>query len=331
MTLPHFARPARGTGKVLVVDDTAPVRRLLQSLLNEQGYEVVTASDGREALESLRRELPDVVLTDIHMPHCDGFQLCQELKDTPATRLIPLVLMTGAYDRDDRLRALNVGATDLLTKPVDPIELQARMRALMQFKRSVDDLESAEDMLRSLALMVEARDPDTAGHCQRLARYVTALGRHIGLPDEDLLALERGGYFHDIGKIALPDAILLKAGPLTPDERARVKEHTVMGDKLCSQLRTLQPVRAIVRSHHERLDGTGYPDGLRGDTIPLLAQIMAIVDVYDAMTTRRSYKPALSDERACQELHQDVHRGWRRQDLVEAFLAVRLSCLDRDP
>jgi putative two-component system response regulator len=188
-------------------------------------------------------------------------------------------------------------------------------------KRITDDLDSAETVLRSLALMIEARDAYTEGHCQRLAVYATNLGRLLQLSEEELQALGRGGFFHDIGKMALPDAILLKPGALTPDEFERVKAHTVIGDRLCGDLRALHRVRAIVRHHHERLDGSGYPDGLAGDAVPLLAQIIGIVDVYDAMTTSRPYRAARSSEEALDELEREVDRGWRRSDLVAAFAA----------
>jgi putative two-component system response regulator len=167
------------------------------------------------------------------------------------------------------------------------------------------------------------RDAYTEGHCQRLARYATEMGSLLGLPDDDLQALARGGYFHDIGKIALPDAILLKPDALTREEFERVKEHPVVGDRLCGDLRALHRVRSIVRHHHERLDGSGYPDGLKGDEIPLLAQIIGIVDVYDAMTTTRPYRAARSSEEALSALAQEVDRGWRRADLVEVFSAAR--------
>jgi putative two-component system response regulator len=259
------------------------------------------------------------------MPVLDGFGLCRELKASPDTCLIPVVLLTGATEAQDRLRAIESGANDFLTKPIDQSELKARVRSLMQIKHITDDLDSAEAVLRSLALMIEVRDAYTEGHCQRLANYATEMGTLLGLSDDDLQALSRGGYFHDIGKIALPDAILLKPDALTREEFERVKEHPVVGDRLCGDLRALHRVRSIVRHHHERLDGSGYPDGLKGDEIPLLAQIIGIVDVYDAMTTTRPYRAARSSEEALGALAQEVDRGWRRADLVAVFSAARRS------
>ena len=311
------------TGVVLVVDDLPANLLLLRDILATEGHRVLEARDGEEALALVLREAPDLVLSDVRMPRHDGFELCRSLRAAASTRLMPIVLISGAAESQDRLRAIEAGANDFVTKPIDQVELRARIRSLMQLKRFTDDLDSAEAVLRSLALMIEARDAYTEGHCQRLAIYATEVGRLLQLPDEDLEALARGGFFHDIGKMALPDAILLKPGELTPDEFERMKAHTVIGDRLCGDLRALHRVRSIVRHHHERLDGSGYPDGLMGDAIPLLAQIIGIVDVYDAMTTSRPYRTARTADEALRELELEVERGWRRSDLVAAFAASR--------
>jgi putative two-component system response regulator len=318
-------RPRRTGGTVLVVDDYEANLHALEAMLSIEGYHVVLAPSADRALDLVSHEAPDVIVSDIRMPGRDGFELCRTLKAAPETWLIPVVLLTGATEPQDRIRAIEAGANDFLTKPVDQSELKARVRSLMQIKHVTDELDSAEAVLRSLALMIEVRDAYTEGHCQRLSRYATELGTLLGLGDDDLDALSRGGYFHDIGKIALPDAILLKPGRLTPEEFERVKEHPVVGDRLCGDLRALHRVRSIVRHHHERLDGSGYPDGLVGDDIPLLAQIIGIVDVYDAMTTARPYRAARSSDEALEELAREVERGWRRPDLVGAFAAARYA------
>jgi putative two-component system response regulator len=309
-------------GKVLVVDDVSANVELLKTLLTREGYTVITASDGQQALDILEQEHPDLVLMDVLMPKLSGFQVCDLIKQNKATRLTPVVLVTALSDTGDRIRAINAGADDFLTKPVNAHELKARVRSLVRLKRYTDDLDSAESVIMSLALVIEARDAYTDGHCHRLAGYATALGAAIGLPDNQLAALYRGGYLHDLGKIGIPDAVLLKAGALTADEYAQIQQHTVIGDRLCGQMRSLRQVRPIVRHHHERLDGSGYPDHLKGDAIPLVAQIMGIVDVYDAVTTSRPYKPAATPERAYDELLGEVKCGWRRRDLVEAFISI---------
>ena len=170
--------------------------------------------------------------------------------------------------------------------------------------------------------MIEARDGYTQGHCHRMANYATALGRKLGVNEDDLQALQRGGFLHDIGMLAIPDPVLKKEGRLSPEEYELVKSHTVIGDSLCEKLRSLSSVRPIVRHHHERFNGSGYPDGLHGDGIPLLAQIVGIIDVYDAVTTRRSYQQAKPTDAAVEILRRQVEQGWRRHDLVEEFVTM---------
>ena len=213
-----------------------------------------------------------------------------------------MVFLTGLDSREDRIKAIKAGADDFLSKPFHPEELRARVRSLVQLKHHTDELESAESVIRGLALTVEARDKYTNGHCQRLASYATALGTALGLPADALKALGRGAYLHDVGKVGIPDEVLLKPSKLTDAEFAVMQQHTVIGDSLCGDMRSLAPVRPIVRHHHERLDGSGYPDRLSGDAIPLLAQIVGIVDAYDAMTTTRPYREARQVDVACREL-----------------------------
>ena len=310
------------TGQVLVVDDNAASCSALAALLAEDGHKVLRAGDAHSALDLIRRELPDVVLTDVQMPGVDGLELCRRVKSDAHTRLIPVILVTGFNDREVRIEGIRAGADDFLTKPVGSVELQARVRSLIKLRRFTDDLDSAESIILSLASTIEARDRYTSGHCQRMASYAAQLGMQLGLGDDEVTALRRGGYLHDIGKIGIPDAILLKPGRLSDDEQQVMRQHTVIGDRLCDGLRLLRLVRPIVRHHHERLDGSGYPDGLRGDAIPLLAQIMGVVDVYDALTTDRPYRAGLPPGEALHELEREVARGWRDQRLVAEFAAL---------
>jgi putative two-component system response regulator len=319
-------RPRRFTApevvRVLVVDDGPANLALLQQLLTRDGYIVSTAADGIDALERIAADPPDIVLTDVVMPRCDGIRLCREIKSRPSTRLIPVVLITSLRGREERLLGIDAGADDFLLKPFDPHELRARVRSLVRLKRYTDDLDCAEAVILSLARTVEARDAYTEGHCHRLSIMASALGRRIGLGDAEVEALERGGILHDVGKIGLPDGILLKPGPLTAGEFETMKQHTVIGDRLCSELRLLRAVRPIVRHHHERLDGSGYPDGLSGGDVPLLAQIMAVVDIFDALTTARPYKQAHGAPRAFEELTAEARRGWRDAALVDELVAL---------
>ena len=312
----------RSAGKIVIADDAEPLLEHLCETLTADGYVVFPAPDGKVAMSLVRSESPDLVLTDVNMPELNGIELCHQLKEDPATRLIPVMILTGLDGRTERLKGINAGADDFLTKPVNTSELRARVRSLMRLKRYTDELDSAESIIMSLALTVEARDSYTGGHCERMAAYAAALGMHLGLTTDEVGALRRGGYLHDIGKVAIPDSLLQKAGPLTPDEFEVVKSHTTIGDRLCGNLRLLRMVRPIVRCHHERSDGSGYPDGLGGEDIPLLAQIMSVVDVYDALTTDRPYRTALSPADACATLEHEASRGWRRADLVREFTTL---------
>ena len=307
-------------GSVLIVDDIAGNVRLVESLLAPDGHVVRTAGGGAEALQLIQAAPPDLVLMDVMMPNVDGFEACRVIKQDPSTRLIPVVLVTGLDSADCRIRGLEAGADDFVSKPFNAPELRARVRSLLRIKSYTDDLDTAESVIVSLALTIEARDSTTDGHCHRLAHYASALGRALDLDEDDVSALGRGGFLHDLGKIGIPDDILLKPGPLTPAEYELMKQHTVIGDRLCGELRFLRKVRPIVRHHHERLDGSGYPDRLQGEAIPRLAQIMGIVDVFDALTTERPYRRALPVERAVAELRREVVCGWRHAELVDTFL-----------
>jgi putative two-component system response regulator len=311
--------------RILIADDMASVLALFEKLLINDGHEVITAVDGVDALDAVYRERPDVVILDVAMPRMDGLEVCRRLKADPDIRLTPVVLVTGLSEVTDRIRGIEAGADEFLTKPVHPHELRARVAALTRVKSLIDELDSAEAAFMTLALTIEARDPNTNGHCERLAERAVLLGRTLGLPDEDLAALHRGGYLHDVGKIGVPDAVLLKAGPLTTEEFAIMKTHPDIGDALCAPLRSLRQVRPIVKCHHERIDGSGYPQGLRGDEVPLLAHLVGIVDVYDALTSRRPYRDALPDEVARRYLLEDVQRGRFSAQYVEAFFDILSS------
>ncbi len=309
----------RSGTRVLVVDDEPAVTELLRRLLTREGYDVHIAGDGATALEAVVAQRPHVVLLDVNMPGMSGIDVCKRIKGDAATRLTPVVMITGMSQREKRIESVEAGADDFLGKPVDAQELLARVRSLVRIKRYTDDLDSAASMLMALAVMIEARDGNTEGHCHRMANYATALGRALLLSEQEQQALHRGGFLHDIGMLAIPDTVLRKSGPLDPEEFALVKSHTVVGETLCRTLRSLDSVRPIVRHHHERFDGSGYPDGLAGDDIPLTAQIIGVVDVYDAVTTRRPYQGPHTTEEAIDILRGQVRRGWRRPDLVEAF------------
>jgi putative two-component system response regulator len=290
----HGFPPPAAPPLILVVDDDADLRTMLAEALGHLGYRVTTAASAEAALEAVERAVPDLVLTDVHMAGITGVELCARLKGTPRLRLTPVVIMTAVADLDARVAGLAAGADDFFPKPFDFIELRTRVAALLRIKALIDQLEHAENVLVTLGLTIEARDTYTAGHCERLGRYATAVGRALGVDEAMLAALRLGGFLHDLGKVAVPDGILLKPGRLEADERARMQTHAGVGESMVRGLRTLDAVRPIIRHHHERWDGSGYPDGLAKEAIPLGARIMAVVDVWDALVTARPYKAALA-------------------------------------
>ena len=307
------------TGTILIVDDDASYRKLMVGLLRAQGFEVFAASDGEDALVEFAHHEPDLVLMDVDMPRLNGFEVCRRLKQQPETRLTPVVLVTGMAATEDRIRGLEAGADDFLSKPVDRNELLARVRSLLSLKAYTDELERAESVLFALARSIEGKDPYTEGHCERLSDYSAGLGQRIGLPPEQITALRWGGIVHDIGKVAVPEAILLKPGPLSPEERAIMRRHPVVGERICSPLRSFRWVLPIIRNHHEKYDGSGYPDGLKGEQIPVTARVLQIGDVYDALHTERPYKRALSQDEAMRIMEQEVQQGWWDPNLFAQF------------
>jgi len=312
-----FIPPLSGT--ILVADDNASNRELLEELLTAQGFTVITASDGAATLQELSRTPIDLVLLDVMMPHLNGFEVCEKIKNNPDTYLIPVIMITALSDKQDRLEGIKVGADDFLTRPVDRTELLARVRSLLKLKQRTDELERAESVLFSLARSIEGKDPYTHGHCERLSDYSTRLGEHLGLSEDQLIALRRAGIVHDVGKIAVPDAILLKPGRLTADEWKLIQEHPVVGERICSPLKSFRFVLPIIRHHHEKFDGSGYPDGLRGEAIPVTARVLQVVDVYDALTTDRPYKKAFSITDALQTMKQEVGKGWWDPHIFDQF------------
>jgi putative two-component system response regulator len=307
---------------ILIIDDIDLNRRLLKAMLKTANYRILEAKRPNSALAVLEREKVDLVVVDLVMPEMSGPDFCRLLKADRKTRLIPILMITSVQGAENEITGIESGADEFLIKPLQPALVRTRIRSMLRNKALVDSLEEAETILFALAQSVEQRDKYTGLHCERLAAYSIALGQALGLPRPEQLALYRGGYLHDIGKISIPDVILFKHGLLTDDEWKVMRLHTVRGEEICRPMKTLAPVLPIIRSHHERWDGTGYPDGLAGEDIPLLARILQIADIYDALTTARPYKPAFTREHAMEIMLEEARRGWRDPELVPLFAEV---------
>lgn len=315
-------------GKILVADDEAPYREMLRAILESAGYTVEVAADGDEAWSKMRSFLPDLLLTDAMMPRVNGFELCRRVRSDRATWRTPVVFVTSLSTTEDKVAGIEAGCDDFLKKPPPKVELLARVRSLLRIKSLNDSLEEAENVIATLALTVEAKDHYTDGHTGRVSAYAIALGKDVGLEEEVIDGLRRGGSLHDIGKIGTPEAILNKPGALTREEFEIIQQHAAIGHGICKPLRSMVPVLPMIRWHHEKLDGSGYPDGLKGDQIPVPVRIVTIADIYDALRTRRSYKPAFTQEQAIDLLIQDVKAGRLDGALVTAFVDSVLPALD---
>ena len=312
--------PARQQAHILVVEDNPDNATLMEQLLRLRGLHVSIAASAEEAEAQIKRQPPSLILLDVVLPGKSGYKLCHQLKEDRNTRLIPVIMITGLTDRSDKLRGIKAGADDFLNKPIFPEELFARVNSLLKLKEFTDELENAEDVLCTLGLSVEARDPYTEGHCERLAKYASGLGRRLGLDEDSVVALRRGGYLHDLGKIRIPDEILKKGSDLTPEQWEVMKQHPITGEHICRPLKSLRSVLPIIRNHHEHWNGSGYPDGLSGEQIPLLARVLQVVDVYDALRTERPYKPALSHQDSAKTMATEAEQGlWDRRLVKELF------------
>lgn len=305
---------------VLVVDDDKSTMILIKKILSVQGFKPIGVNSGEEALKVIKAEPIDVALLDVMMPQLDGFEVCKRIKEDDLTRLIPVIIVTALNEREDKLKGIEAGADDFISKPIDRAELVTRIKALGKVKRLNDDLERAESVLMSLARAIEAKDDGTGSHCDRLISMAKSFGNHLNLTPTEIKALERTSVLHDVGKIGMPDAILLKPAKLTEEEWQVMRKHPVIGENICRPLRSLKDVCPIIRTHHERWNGSGYPDGLKGENIPYLSRVFQILDAFDALTTTRPYKNAMTSEEAIKTLQDETERGLWDPALMKKFL-----------
>jgi putative two-component system response regulator len=314
------------SARILIVDDLPENLDILGGLLEPEGYAIETARDGQEAVEKALASPPDLILMDVSMPRMTGFEACRRLKQDERTQLVPVVLITGLGARDDRIEGIAAGCDDFLTKPVDFEQLIARTRNALRTKSLVDELEQAENVLVSLANALDAKDTYTRGHSERVANYAEALGGAVGLDRETRRRLGRAGLLHDIGKIGIPLEYLQKPAKLTTEEYEVVKLHPSIGYDICKPLKTMLPLLALIRGHHERLDGRGYPDGLKGDQISLPLRCLSIADVYDALTSDRAYRRALPRAQALKIMREEATLGMWDPRLIDTLADL----LDRE-
>ncbi|HEY3453274.1 MAG TPA: HD domain-containing phosphohydrolase [Bryobacteraceae bacterium] len=316
---PRIPEPDLGRGDILLVDSSAHRKRSMRQCLEGFENRVVEAGTTSEAVVSILTGHVDLILINAQAPEVGAADFCRAIRKAPATQFLPVFVVASSDDPETEVRAIEAGASDFLTTPFRTPAFRARVQASLRYKAMIDSLDDSETILFSLAKSVEDRDPDLSHHCQRLALMGAALGEALKLSAEDILALQRGGYLHDIGKISIPDRILFKAGPLTKEEWDIMKSHPERGERICGNLRSLASVLPIIRSHHERWDGSGYPDGLAGHDIPLLAQVMQMADIYDALTTARPYKRAFTSEEALRIMWEETAKGWRDPELMKVF------------
>jgi len=304
---------------VLVVDDAAANRQLMEAYLVDIDCRVRMAEDGPTALALIADDPPDLVLLDVQMPGMDGYEVCRHIKARPKGRLLPVVMITALDRTHDRVKALESGADDFMSKPVERVELVARVRSALRLKAIYDSLDSAEQVIFALAAAVEAKDAYTERHTHRVAESARHLGIRMGLPEPALDALYRGGIIHDIGKIGVPDAVLLKPGPLDQQELVRMQSHSLIGESIIRPLRSGANLLPIIRNHHEHFEGGGYPDGLVGESIPRLARIVSVCDAFDAMVTDRPYRARRPVSVAIEILKQGAGPQWD-PELVALFV-----------
>ncbi len=308
--------------KILIVDDNKVNIELLRAQLKSYSYTIETALDGEEALAKIAASPPDMVLLDLMMPKISGYEVCRSIKQNRATQFIPVIVITALQELDDKLKAIELGADDFLVKPFNKLELITRIKSLLRMKELHDDLDHSENILFSLAEALEAKDIYTRGHSERVAKYSIEIAKRLGFSPREIEVIRKGGLLHDIGKIGVREDILLKPGRLTDEEMAHVKSHPQRGFDICQSLKSLEDALPCIRSHHERFDGSGYPDSLQNDHIPLFGQILAVADSYDAMTTDRPYRKALPKETAIKILEDEINSGQWNPDIVRIFLQI---------
>ena len=312
--------PRRPVGpRVAVIEDDAAVRRVLTRILEDAGYVVITIADGEAGLHAIAEHQPDLLILDLTLPRMDGLEIARRLRADRRTVTLPIIVLTAHTSSEDMVAALDAGADDFVSKPFQQVELLARLRSAYRTREVVRRMEQAHDIVVALANAVEAKDLGLKDHCRYLAYRSARLAAHVGLRGGELEGVAYGALLHDIGKIGIAEHVLHKPGPLTEAEFRIMREHPEIGERICDPLRMSRDFTPIIRHHHERWDGAGYPDGLSGEAIPLGARIVALADAFDAIVRGRPYRAARSVDEAFDELRK--HSGKQFDpDLVPLFI-----------
>lgn len=306
--------------KILVVDDNETNVELICMHLKPFDYDIQKAYDGDEALQMIQNNTPDLILLDLMMPRISGYEVCQKVKNNPETALIPIIIITALRELDDKIKAMELGADDFLIKPFNKIELITRIKSLLRLKELYDEMDYAESVVFALAEALEAKDIYTRGHSERVAKYSVILAREMGLSNKEVEIIKKGSLLHDIGKIGVKDSVLNKVEKLTQEEIAHIRTHPARGFEICKTLKSFKQYLPCIRWHHERMDGKGHPDALKGDQIPLSARICSITDAFDAMTSNRPYRKGISPLQAANIFEREIDTGQWDPEIIKVFV-----------
>ncbi|NOY64065.1 MAG: response regulator [Nitrospirae bacterium] len=307
---------------VLIVDDIPSNLELIEVIVQSEGFTVLKAYHGHKAIEIFEELKPDIAIIDVMMPDMDGFQLCNTLKELAGKRYFPIIMLTALNDKESKIKGIECGADDFISKPFEPRELIAKMRSLIKLKELHDELEHSENIILTLAVALEARDPYTRGHSTRVGDLSREFAAFLGLSVKDQEMLKKAGILHDIGKIGMSEAILRKPAPLTDEEFNLIKKHPIIGEQICSPLHSLRDILPAIRHHHERWDGRGFPDGIGGKNIPLYARILSIVDAFDAMLSERPYRQGRTYFEVLSSMRREQHNGQWDPELLSYFIEM---------
>ncbi|PIP71197.1 MAG: metal-dependent phosphohydrolase [Nitrospirae bacterium CG22_combo_CG10-13_8_21_14_all_44_11] len=310
---------------ILIVDDLQIHLELMEAIFEKEGCRVVTAHNADEALRLLEKSSSDMAILDVMMPGMNGYELCRRLKEKSGARFFPVILVTSLSELEDKIAGIEAGADDFITKPFKSIELTTKVRSLLKFKKLQEELDHSESVIITLAIALESKDPYTKGHSERVGNLSAEFASIIGFQEKEQNLIRKAGVLHDIGKIGVEDSILHKRNILTKEELHIVEQHTIIGEKICRPLHSLSVILPVIRHHHERWDGAGFPDGLKGEQIPVMARILSIVDTFDAMASERPYRRPISIEKALKKMEEEKNFGQWDPVLLERFVEMMMG------